>query len=497
MEELETVDEKLNNDESTVNSVDTKKRKRIIINILIVAISNLIKLLAGILIAFVIPGTMGTEQYGFYKTYILYLGYVGLFHFGFIDGIYLIYAGVKYNSLNKLAFRRYTRVLLFIESAIAFIGIFISLFILNTNGGYLLLFISASALVTNIITYYQYISQVTERFLELSIVNTAQAVLEIVVVSFFVIMQRLGYLVLDYRLFVLVWFLMLSSVAIFYVIRYRDITFGKCNSLKMERRNILKFFAIGFPLMIASFAASVILTFDKQFVRFLVDFKAIIIDDFGIFAFAYTSLQVVLTVISAISTVLYPTIKNYSEDKLKNDYNKLIAIIAILTSFCLLVYQPLCFIVERFLPQYVDSLPILRAIIPSVIFTSCVTMIMFNYYKREGKNLKFFIISIIILGLAIGADYLAYYLSHELYWISQVSVMVLGIWYLVSDFFIAKRFRIKTFKNIIYIALIVASYYLVTAFVLNIYISFALYFVIFAILTILFYFKYIKNKFIS
>ena len=54
-----------------------------------VSASNVVKLLAGALVAFVLPKLIGVSDYGYFKTFTLYATYVGLFHLGICDGIYL------------------------------------------------------------------------------------------------------------------------------------------------------------------------------------------------------------------------------------------------------------------------------------------------------------------------------------------------------------------------------------------------------------------------
>ena len=87
-------------------------------NIIKVGISNLFTILSGIIVGFVIPKIMGLEDYGYYKTFTLYVSYVGLFHLGFIDGIYLKYGGVSYDDFDKSRFRMYSRFIIFFESPI-------------------------------------------------------------------------------------------------------------------------------------------------------------------------------------------------------------------------------------------------------------------------------------------------------------------------------------------------------------------------------------------
>ena len=62
--------------------------------------------------------------------------------------------------------------------------------------------------------------------------------------------------------------------------------------------------------------SSFILTIDRQFVSVLFD-----IETYASYAFAYNLLSLITTVISAISTVLYPTIKTYDEKTLFLNYN--------------------------------------------------------------------------------------------------------------------------------------------------------------------------------
>lgn len=492
LEDKELTEEKLNNESGLVNS--NSESKKIVKNIIIVTISNFIKLFAGILVGFVIPKIMGETNYGYYKTFSLYLGYVGLFHFGFIDGIYLIFAGKKYDDLNKKSFRFYSRFLVCMETIISLILIAVSLCFINSYIGFILLFISISLFATNLTSYYQFISQITGRFKELSFRNLIQSILQALAVIVCGSLWYFGVISeLYYKIFVIIWTSILVLLSLWYVITYKDITFGKSNTFRLELPNIKKFFIVGFPLMIANLVASLILTIDKQFVSILTNNGLYTIGEFGIYSFAYTMLNIITTVISAISVVLYPTIKNYSYEKLKNNYNYLISIICIVTSICLLAYQPLCFIVTKWLPKYVDSLIIFRVILPGLILSSCVTMIMFNYYKALGKHFLFFIISVVILGVSILANVIAYFTTKELIWISIASVIIIGVWYIISDVIVTRTLKIKNIKNYLFIIIVISSFYLVTCFISNIFLSFFIYFLIILFSVLIFYLNVLKK----
>ena len=92
-------------------------------NTLFVGFSQIVLLLSGILTGIFLPKIMSMDSYGSYKLYTLYLSYVGLFHFGFIDGIYLKYGGVDYDDLDRELFRKFSKYLLVIESIISLLAL--------------------------------------------------------------------------------------------------------------------------------------------------------------------------------------------------------------------------------------------------------------------------------------------------------------------------------------------------------------------------------------
>lgn len=76
-------------------------KNKVLNDILKVAASNIIVLFSGVLVGFLLPKIIGITDYGYYKTYTLYATYVGMFHFGISDGIYLKYGGKDYSQLDR------------------------------------------------------------------------------------------------------------------------------------------------------------------------------------------------------------------------------------------------------------------------------------------------------------------------------------------------------------------------------------------------------------
>ena len=83
----------------------------------LVLITSLIK-------SFVVPLLVSVESYGYWQIYLLYLPYIGLFYWGFNDGIYLRYGNYDYDKLPEKKFRIVSKlffIFLFIETVIGLV----------------------------------------------------------------------------------------------------------------------------------------------------------------------------------------------------------------------------------------------------------------------------------------------------------------------------------------------------------------------------------------
>ena len=71
--------------------------KNMSLSVLVQAVSTM----AGIVINLVVPKFIDTYQYAYWQTFLLYMQYVGFFHFGLIDGLVLRYSQFDYEELDK------------------------------------------------------------------------------------------------------------------------------------------------------------------------------------------------------------------------------------------------------------------------------------------------------------------------------------------------------------------------------------------------------------
>lgn len=475
----------------------SKENKKIISNIFKVAFSNIIKLLSGVLVGFLLPKIIGVTDYGFYKTFTLYITYVGLFHFGIADGIYLKYGGMSYDELDKNKFKFYSQFFIFLECILSIIMLFISLSFISGEYKFIFSCVAIYLLCNNVTGYFQMISQITSRFNELSIRNIIQSLLTITAVLSLYFLYKYSNYDVTYKIYTLMYIGIIFILSLWYIFTYRKIVFGSTTGWKNEKKDIWLFIKIGFPLLIANLCSTFILTLDRQFVNII--WPVTDLDNtYSIYAFAYNMLSLVTTATTAISTVIYPTLKKTTEETLKHNYSRLISIILIFVFFAMIAYYPLVFIVNNFLAKYNDSLIYFRIIFPGLACQSAITIIMHNYYKVLGYNFKFFIKGIVTIVISFVANLIAYLIFKTPLAISVASIITMLIWYFYVEYFFVKKYKVKTAKNIIYMVISMGIFYGVT-FIENVFIGFGIHIISYLLVTYLFFCKdinnFIKSKF--
>ena len=77
------------------------KSKDILKKLNFTIITNIFSLLSTGIITLIVPKVFNQVEYGYWQLYIFYSSYVGFFHLGLQDGIYLRYGGQYYQKLDK------------------------------------------------------------------------------------------------------------------------------------------------------------------------------------------------------------------------------------------------------------------------------------------------------------------------------------------------------------------------------------------------------------
>lgn len=424
-------------------------------DILFVLFSHIVSIGCGALTSLVVPKILGVNDYGFYKTFTLYLGYTGLFHFGFADGIQLIYAGVEENELDKKLFLTFSHFLILGELVISLIGVLISFFFVQGDLKFIFVCVSIGCFIANVMCYFQYILQCTRRFKEYSLKSIVTSILmSLGVATLWIIYHFCGMDHISFKIYVSIYLSVNLLMTAWFLVRYRGIVFGKGAGLAASWPHILRCFRYGFPLLIANLCSGLILSFDTQFVNIFFENEI-----YAVYAFAYTILALVTQMISAVTVVIYPVLRKSTKDELRDEFPKLMRLLTVFIAASLLVFYLMIPIINWLLPKYTGSLTIFRIILPGLMFSSVVSVIIQNYYKALGRPGAFFVISAVTLGVSIGLNFLAYYLFGTTESISWASVVTLVFYYIVSILPLIVKMKVKWVRSSLYMLFCVSAFF--------------------------------------
>lgn len=458
--------------------------------------SNALVLLSGIVSGLILPKLMGVNDYGYYKIFNLYIGYTALLHFGFVDGILLKHAGQEYSNLDTNLFRRNSQFFLVMQAVITAVIVAVSSVIFTGVYRFIFLLIGFDTFAVNVSAYYQYVSQSTLRFNELSTRKILQAVFRIIIIVLLYVLAKINIISrFDYRTFLVAWVIVDTILTIWYIWTYRDITFGPIESKRSKFSvSLSEYFRQGLILTVAYQVTNLILSLDRQFVSILYSTRR-----YAIYSFAYTLISLVTALVNAVSLVLFPSLRrNTIRNALKN-YSNSISTMLLLVFFSIIVYFPLCIFIEWYLPNYSASLVYLRVLFPGLAINSCMNAIIFNYYKLLNANKRYFLTSVIILFIAILANFLAFKIFDSPLAISISSLLVLILWYILAEGYLVRKYHIKWLKNFAYILVVSLSFYIITE-EPSYYLGFVIYAVVYLVITLLFYqdlLKTLKEKLVT
>ena len=423
-------------------------------NILKVTLSNFTTILSSILVGFLLPKILGVTDYGYFKTFTLYITYTGVLSLGISEGLYLKYGGCNYDDLNHSEMRYYSKVLIISQFILSLIFVIISLCLFEGNLKYISIFVSLYSFCGNVNNYYGLMSQATKRFNELSIRNVIRASLITIVIIVIFLLHEFNIISIFYYHYTILFILIYFILDLWYIYTYRKITFGKTI---FSGKKIIKIIKLGLPLMFSNLVGTILLTIDRQFVNI-----AFSTEEYAVYAFAYNMLSLVTIATSAISTIIYPLLKKADKSELKDRYITYTKYVYIFISGTLFIYFPLAIFINWFLPSYSKSIIIFRIIFPGLILNSIIQVVMMNFYKVLNKTFYFFVKSTIVILLSIGLDIVAYLLFKSTISISIFSLVAILFWYILTEYTLVKELNIKFVKNIIYILSICMLFYLTT-----------------------------------
>lgn len=150
------------------------QKKQITKNLIISLSAQVISLVTSFVLGFIVPKFIDEYQYAYWQTFLLYISYVTLLHFGLLDGIVLRYGQYDYDELDKPLMRSQFKLLLIVLSIIAFLICLFSFFFIEDTNYYIIVLVACGIVTKNVFTYASYTFQITNRINIYALIVIAQ-----------------------------------------------------------------------------------------------------------------------------------------------------------------------------------------------------------------------------------------------------------------------------------------------------------------------------------
>ena len=438
------------------------KLRNILENITYTFTANILTILISIIMTLILPKFLGVTDYSYYQLYIFFISYVGFFHFGWIDGIYLKIGGMEYNDLEKSNYVTQFWMLNVLDIIIAaIISIFALFTIKNIDKSFVLISTSVCGVITILRTYLLFILQSTNRIKEYAKYTRVDRFIYFALVIVF--------LFLGFKNYKIILYIDIFSKLVALVLcanKMKDIVFGKLNISKNTLLEIFENISIGIKLMLANIASTLII----GVVRFGIQ-KNWDIETFGKISLTLNISNLLMTFINAVAVIMFPLLRREEESNLPRIYTILRNTLMIFLYMMLIFYYPIKLILSTWLPQYADSLRYMALLFPICIYESKMSMLINTYLKSFRKEKSMLIINTISLILSLILTILSVFILNNLTWAILSIVFLLGFRCVIGELVLTKIMNILIYKDIILETVLTAIFIISSWFINNMFCS--------------------------
>ncbi|MGN0078921.1 MAG: hypothetical protein ACI36T_00055 [Eggerthellaceae bacterium] len=411
--------------------------KRILGNFSVAIIAQGIVLIGSVLTSLLVPKVMGVTQFGYWQLFIFYGNYIGFFHLGLNDGVYLFNGGLSRKKVDKQSLNSQFVVGMLYQ--LLFSAVIIGAALMADFGQdrmFVLVMTGVYLLVTNGTAYIGYVLQAmdeTRRYSAYSAINGTLFLVPLV--------AMLALRVDSFQCYVI--FYTLAHAVAFLVCLWWVRDFIPCGLLPVRQAlaDTGRSIRAGIKLMIANVASMLILGISRFFVDSLWS-----IEVFGMVSFALSMVSFFLLFASQASMVLFPALRKADEGETVRFFQASRDALDLFLPVCYLLYFPAVLILGWWLPKYEPSFIYFAYLMPVVVFNGKMNMVGNTYLlvlRREGLLLGINAIAVAVSGIGalVGA-----FVLHSIEFMIAAAVLAL-MWRSVHvERMLAREFGIPNSK---------------------------------------------------
>lgn len=460
-----------------------EKAKNLLKNLNYTVTANFMVLGISVILNLIVPKYLGVKDYGYWQLYVFYSSYVGFFHLGWIDGIYLKIGGAEYEDLDKKSLGTQFYYLFFFQLILSsFLILFSLLFVSDNNKQIVWLGTAIMLIIYNLRSFILFVLQSTNRIKEYAQLSRNDRYLYLIATLLYLLTGGRNFIILI--LFDIISKLILT---IWGTTLLKDIIFLRRIPLVSIYPEIKDNIKIGSNLMLGNIASMLILGSS----RFLVE-KKWGIEFFGQLSFSLSISNIFIIFISAISIVLYPILRRTNQSNLSNIYVKTRNIFVPLTLGLLLFFYPARLLLEWWLPAYKTSFIYMGVLFPMVVYEGRVSLLVNTYLKTIRKERVILLSNIASLLFSVISSIVSVYIFSNINMVVISIVLSLVIRCIIAELMLSKILKIRLVVENIAEGTVVGAFIISNMLFNSIY-NFLIYVVIFSVYYLL-YSKQISNS---
>lgn len=367
-------------------------------NLLYACGAQIVSFSLSILLSLLLPKYLGLEDYAYWQLFIFYASYVGLFHFGLTDGIYLRMGGLEYDRLNFSEIKTQMTVMVLVQLVLGcVVGIAAQLFVSAGQRKEIIYFTIFYTVVGNISWFLGYLFQAVNR-----IDKYATAVMlnkAIVIAAFLALILLHKTTCLTY----VKWYCIGQTIMCLYsLLNAKEILSAGWCALGRLWEELKANVSCGVILTVSNISGNLIIGAARQ----IIDVR------WGLVTFGKISLAFSLTMffqqfINQIGNVFFPVLRRKRQSNVQAFYRSMAILFTTILPVIFILYLPMAYVLGKWLPQYADSLKYMSVLLPVCVFDGkmsvlCTTAL--KVFRQEKKMLAVNVASMafaVICGLAV------------------------------------------------------------------------------------------------
>lgn len=414
-------------------------------NILKVLSANGMVAIIGLISSLILPRILKLEDYAQYQAFLLYLSYIAVLHLGFPTGLSIKYAGKKIEDINKAQYKSEFLLQLLIPSVFSTIGIGVYLF----TGKIMILYISVMILLYCFMGGFLFLVQALGKFDLYALFHTVLSGGSLVLpIIYYIVTKRISA-----KICILA-YLLVYAVMMFGALKYNINLIHHTKAKKIFSTENFETEKVGATFLLGNYVNSLLHSIDKQFIQWFC-----VVEEFAYYSFALTMQSTMTIFITAVSQPLFPYL---ASGKIQNrkQFASIKRMLMMLGSASGLAYFACVYVVKNWIPNYVESLDVIRiyfAVFPAM---AVINGLYLNLYKVKKMMHRYIFDLIAMFVAAIVANYIAIKLNFGYCGVAFATTLINYLWFAYGQI-LFEEFTLEI-RDVVFIGMFLLEFFFIS-----------------------------------